>query len=198
MGSIGRFLQSSGAAVVITLLISPFAYVEAAKQQATDYLEIEWVDLIPDDDLEALLNPPDYISEIQDGSEQDQLENASDIAEANDAANDRYQQALVSTRVRPEYDKKNVKLPGFIVPLSFNDEMIVTEFFLVPFFGACIHVPPPPPNQMIHVSYDKGIDLNSLYDAYIIEGALNLKRHDGGEMGSAAYGISVHKIYLYE
>ncbi len=47
-------------------------------------------------------------------------------------------------------DKKMVAVPGFMVPLE-DDADQVTEFLLVPFAGACIHVPPPPPNQMIYV-----------------------------------------------
>jgi hypothetical protein len=47
-------------------------------------------------------------------------------------------------------NNKNVAIPGFMVPLE-DDADEVTEFILVPFAGACIHVPPPPPNQMIYV-----------------------------------------------
>src|SRR5690606_18432104 len=43
-----------------------------------------------------------------------------------------------------------VRIPGFMVPLE-DTETRVTEFLLVPYFGACIHTPPPPPNQMVHV-----------------------------------------------
>ncbi len=47
-------------------------------------------------------------------------------------------------------DRKTVAIPGFMVPLE-DDADQVTEFLLVPFAGACIHVPPPPPNQMVYV-----------------------------------------------
>lgn len=52
-------------------------------------------------------------------------------------------------------DKKMVAVPGFMVPLE-DDADQVTEFLLVPFAGACIHVPPPPPNQMIYVKLKAG------------------------------------------
>jgi hypothetical protein len=45
---------------------------------------------------------------------------------------------------------KKVSIPGFMVPLE-DDAEEVTEFLLVPYAGACIHVPPPPPNQMVYV-----------------------------------------------
>ncbi len=54
-----------------------------------------------------------------------------------------------------DLDRKNVAVPGFMVPLE-DDADQVTEFLLVPFAGACIHVPPPPPNQMIYVKLRNG------------------------------------------
>ncbi|MCW5966727.1 MAG: DUF3299 domain-containing protein, partial [Bryobacterales bacterium] len=52
-------------------------------------------------------------------------------------------------------DKKLVRVPGFIVPLE-DSATEATEFLLVPYQGACIHVPPPPPNQIVHVMMAKG------------------------------------------
>jgi uncharacterized protein len=52
---------------------------------------------------------------------------------------------------------KKVKIPGFMVPLEDNQQL-VTEFLLVPTPQACIHVPPPPPNQMVYVRMKKGVE----------------------------------------
>jgi len=52
---------------------------------------------------------------------------------------------------------KTVKIPGFMVPLE-DEQRKVTEFLLVPTPQACIHVPPPPPNQMVYVHMKKGVD----------------------------------------
>lgn len=54
-------------------------------------------------------------------------------------------------------DGKQVKIPGFMVPLEDNSQK-VTEFLLVPTPQACIHVPPPPPNQMIYVRMKEGAE----------------------------------------
>ena len=54
-------------------------------------------------------------------------------------------------------DGQQVRLPGYIVPLEVSEEGRVTEFLLVPYFGACIHVPPPPPNQIVHVTSELGV-----------------------------------------
>src|SRR5690606_31134482 len=50
-----------------------------------------------------------------------------------------------------ELDGRHIRLPGYIVPLGITEAMEVEEFLLVPWFGACIHVPPPPSNQIVHV-----------------------------------------------
>jgi hypothetical protein len=58
-----------------------------------------------------------------------------------------------------------------VVPLDF-DAQELTEFLLVPYFGACIHVPPPPANQIVYVKSDKGIAIDKLYDAVVIQGQM--------------------------
>lgn len=156
---------------------------------------IEWTDLIPKEDLDALLNPPSYITDIEDGSVEDQI--SSQIQNAVAAANDdRYQQALVSTDVIPEMDGKAIRIPGFIVPLEFDDDQTITQFFLVPFFGACIHVPPPPPNQIIYINYPEGIKLNALYDPFWISGILKTLLIEN-ELATAAYTINMQYFEIY-
>ena len=59
-------------------------------------------------------------------------------------------------RVRLDLNDEDVRIPGFIVPLEYKESEIVTRFLLVPYFGACIHEPPPPPNQTIYAVYEPG------------------------------------------
>lgn len=164
-------------------------------QKTRSYKTIEWTDLMPKDDFEAFMNPPEYITDIEDGSLEDQLSNqmANAIGAASD---DRYQQALVSTKVIKAMDGKAIRLPGFIVPLEFDDNQIITQFFLVPFFGACIHLPPPPPNQTILVNYPKGLKLATLVDPLWISGVLkvSLTKND---MATAAYTLEMDKSEEY-
>lgn len=173
-----------------------FALPLAAAEKPT-YELIEWTDLMPQEDLDALLNPPEYLNNIADGSAADTLGSSENQALANQQAGDRYQQALVSTRVRPEFAQRKIKIPGYVVPLVFDNDMVVTEFFLVPFFGACIHVPPPPPNQMIYIAYPKGLTLESLQAPFYVEGTVKLQNFSSTDMGSAAYSLDVAKIYPY-
>lgn len=162
---------------------------------ASAFMAAEWVDLMPKDDLDSLLNPPSYIDDIVENSEEDQLNNTIKN-EIDKNEEDRYQQALASTRVIPEVDGAAIRIPAFIVPLEFDDEQRVTQFFMVPFFGACIHLPPPPPNQTIYVNYPQGFTLESLVDAYWISGILKTSLVEN-ELAIAAYSMEVHAFELY-
>ena len=66
---------------------------------------------------------------------------------------------------------ETVRIPGFVVPLEFRDLKAV-EFLLVPTAGACIHTPPPPANQIVHVRYPEGIEVRTLYDAVWVSGQI--------------------------
>ena len=110
---------------------------------------------------------------------------------------DRYQQALVSTNIKPEMNGRKVRIPGFIVPLEFDDQQVITEFFLVPYFGACLHMPPPAPNQMIHVKYAKGLEIDALYYPFWVSGVLktSLVKND---LATAAYALEMASYEAYE
>ena len=156
---------------------------------------IDWLDLMPADDLEALYNPPSYITDIEEGIFEDQASDfmQNDIMIGDD---DRYQQALSSTRIVSEMDGKAIRIPGFIVPMQFDDEQNITQFFLVPFFGACIHVPPPPPNQIIFVNYPKGLKVDELYDPIWVSGILETSLVQS-ELATAAYSIQMQWFEVY-
>lgn len=167
----------------------------AQPQEEISYSTIEWVDLLPADDLDALMNPPEYLQDIEDGSELDEISNQIQlsISQANDSL---YQQALSSTKIRSEYNNKAIRIPGYLVPLTFGDNNTITEFFIVPYFGACIHVPPPPPNQIIFGKYSAGFKLEALYDPFWIQGILSTDLIKN-EMATAAYSIKIDKITEY-
>jgi hypothetical protein len=110
---------------------------------------------------------------------------------------DRYQQALVSQEVVAEMDGKMIRLPGFIVPLEYKSEQIVTKFFLVPYFGACIHVPPPPPNQIILVDYPKGLKLESIYDPFWLSGKLKVVLTEN-DVAISSYSLDLKDYELYQ
>ncbi len=98
--------------------------------------------------------------------------------------------------VNASLDGHSIRLPGFIVPLELDAEGRVTEFFLVPYYGACIHVPPPAPNQMLYVTYPKGLVLESMYAAYWVSGKVSTHTRQS-KLGSAAYALAASGIEQY-
>lgn len=164
-------------------------------EDVTQYKLIEWTDLMPKGDLEALLNPPKYITEAEEGSLEDQISNGLKGAMASEI-DDPYQRALVSKSVVLEFDGQAIKLAGFVVPLEFSDDNVITEFFLVPFFGACIHVPAPPPNQIIFVTHEKGFKLDALYNPIWVSGVLSASLIEN-DVATSAYTLNMasHEPY---
>jgi len=160
-----------------------------------EYELIEWTDLMPEEDLAALLNPPSYITDTEEGSLEDQISSSLEAAMASEV-DDPYQRALISTSVVSGFDNKAVKLAGFVVPLEFSDAGVITEFFLVPFFGACIHVPAPPPNQMIYVKHEDGFELEELYSPIWVSGVLTTTVIEN-DIATSAYALALDSFELY-
>ena len=80
------------------------------------------------------------------------------------------------TAVVKDLNGQNVRIPGYLLPLEASGDK-VTEFLLVPYVGACIHVPPPPPNQIVHVRVikDGGYKNKGLFDPVWVTGELSVK-----------------------
>jgi hypothetical protein len=97
--------------------------------------------------------------------------------------------------VNDKLDGKRVKIPGFVLPLEFNNTML-TEFLLVPYFGACTHTPPPPANQIIYGKLKTETELNDIYRPVWITGTLQTSRSNSllSESG-VANGLEVHSAY---
>lgn len=87
---------------------------------------------------------------------------------------------------------QDMRMPGFVVPLETNGDKI-TEFFLVPFFGACLHFPPPPPNQIIHVKHAAGIDMVEPWQVIWIEGELLVQHAQIEGVANAGYAMNLKK-----
>ena len=88
-----------------------------------------------------------------------------------------------------------VRLPGFVVPLE-TDGDTTTRFLLVPYVGACIHVPPPPLNQTVLVEAPMGAKFNGLFDALWVTGRLTVKRADT-ELANAGYTLMATAVNPY-
>jgi uncharacterized protein len=103
-----------------------------------------------------------------------------------------------SIAVNSQLDQMLVKIPGFVVPLVQDDTGLVSVFFLVPYFGACIHVPPPPPNQIVYVKLDGGgVRLGSPEEPYWITGILHTDTN-GTRVAKAAYTLDATRMERYK
>ncbi|MCM2320093.1 MAG: DUF3299 domain-containing protein [Pseudomonas sp.] len=92
---------------------------------------------------------------------------------------------------------QRVQLPGYVVPLEIDAAGLVREFLLVPYFGACIHVPPPPSNQIVHVRSEQGLPLDDLWQPFWIEGELRVEA-SSSELAEAGYRMQAERIRPYE
>jgi hypothetical protein len=182
--------------LIFILCVAVACSVGTSALANTDYLEIEWIQLMPADDLQALLNPPDFLADIEDGGSEDTIESL-DTFSTTDKTALRFEQALTSTRVIEAFDNAHIRLPGFIVPLESDEQQRITQFFIVPYFGACLHMPPPPPNQIIYSESKPGIELLSLYDAFWFEGTL-LIDYNEKLLGNSAYTLRLDRVSPFE
>ena len=94
-------------------------------------------------------------------------------------------------------DGKLVKIPGFVVPLEDYEEE-GAEFLLVPYFGACVHTPPPPPNQMVYVRMQGGKKIKfGWWDPVWMEGTLKIE-HFESPYGAAGFQLTGMKVTPYK
>ena len=103
-----------------------------------------------------------------------------------------------------ELEGELIRMPGYVLPLEFADGK-VTEFLLVPFVGACIHTPPPPPNQIIHVKVESGFQSKGMFEPVWVNGILKAEQTnphlsfvDGSANIPVAYTLTAEQVQPYE
>jgi hypothetical protein len=163
----------------------PQSSAKSAAGTATAPRELSWDDLLPESERLAPPIPSRRIQPLFDD-------------ETGPAA---LQEG--SAQVNDKLDGLTIKLPGFVVPIRFtrlsddSDAGVVSEFLLVPYFGACIHMPPPPPNQIVHVKMTPPVNMQSMYEPVWVIGKLS-SRGMSSELAAAAYSFAGAKIEKYE
>lgn len=152
------------------------------------FREITWDDLIPPDWL-----PEDLFAGLFDDADLDALDDYDPRAmEIMDKIREVWDAAPVVERM----DGERIRIPGFVVPLE-GDAREIHEFLLVPYFGACIHVPPPPANQLIHVLPDAPVPASWNMAPVWVSGVLSVARYDSG-LGSAGYQLRAIAVEAYQ
>lgn len=151
--------------------------------------ELDWLELMPPEDRKALEEMPEieHSSPEADGfSDQGGLKQGTGLPDV-----------MYSAKTVPALDGKSIRLGGYPVPLETDNQGRSTEFFLVPYPGACIHVPPPPPNQIVMVRYPAGITLDDIYAPLWVDGTLKIEPVNN-DLAEAAYAISDAKVTLVD
>ncbi|MDR2031744.1 MAG: DUF3299 domain-containing protein [Azoarcus sp.] len=163
----------------------PLAQASTLRDAASSaYREITWDDLIPQDwDPAQGLGVQDF-SSLRDNDPR-----AVAALQALRAAWDH-------APVVPELDGQRVRLAGYVIPLEKQGES-VSEALFVPYFGACIHTPPPPANQTIHIVFQNRTPAMSMMDAFWIGGTLKTERGDGEGLGVHGYRLLAEHLEPY-
>ena len=151
---------------------------------------LNWSNLIPAD-----FNPQNLIKRFE--KDLLRLDELPDNSEEGLEIIERIQAAVDAIPSNKELHDKWIKLPGFIAPITIVEGK-VTRFLLVPYFGACIHVPPPPVNQTVLVDMlpDQGIDVDDVYYSFMVTGNMQVYKTDT-DIGNAGYHITQASIKVH-
>jgi len=114
------------------------------------------------------------------------------------------QQRAAGSRLNMSLDGQTVRMPGYLLPLEFSGKL-VSEFLLVPWVGACIHTPPPPPNQIVHVKVDQPFEFGGLFSPVWVTGRMAaaaarkaLYLIDGSSDIDVGYSLHASQVEAYK
>ena len=158
--------------------------------QTPGYQKITWDDLLNEEWYQQMkkdMASYGRMSFLKDGSEEAEKLMAS--------MRKKLDEAPISTK----YVNQKIRMPGFVVPLDAvrNGQR---EFLLVPYFGACIHTPPPPANQIVLVTPHPQLNLSKTLesmDVIWVEGELKESRTKTAS-GVSGYSLEAIKVYPYK
>jgi len=162
--------------LILLILAMPVLHVlarEAPPAQADAARDITWDDLVP-----AGWVPPAV-----------EIDHFFDAAPAAAASID-------ETPVVDAMNEQRVRLPGYLVPLDVEGESL-RSFLMVPYFGACIHVPPPPPNQVVYVEMPAAVTLADPYGAHWVTGVMST-RASSTSMADAGYTMQGELVEAFD
>lgn len=147
--------------------------------------EIDWDALIPPD-----WQPDTLMADVD-------IESLSDDDPRAQQLLDKLKVLWDEAPVVPALEGQRVKLPGFVVPLEMDAKKI-DQFLLVPYYGACIHVPPPPANQTVHVVTRQGKAFDGqLFDVVWVTGTVRVERLSS-DLAEAGYRFEDASVVPYE
>jgi hypothetical protein len=157
--------------------------LEEAK--AKGYEDVEWDDLLPEgyDPVSILARYQAEIDDAPEGSKAERVLYEKVMGEFNNAG------------ANQSLSGKTIRIPGYVAPLETNGNL-VNEFLLVPYYGSCIHTPPPPAHQTVMVNPDKGIPVSSLHRPVWVVGEIVVDQVVT-ELALAGYQIKNARVEPY-
>ena len=165
------------------LLLSTAAHAELA--------ETDWLSLLTVHDRKALEHMPEISHDTAEGD--GIFTNKGGLKQQDK----KLPAVMYSSQTVAALHGKAIRIGGYPVPLESDAEGASNLFFLVPYPGACIHVPPPPPNQLILVRYPHGIKLDDIYAPIWVSGTLKVEAVSN-DMADAAYALDAAQVRLVE
>jgi hypothetical protein len=154
-----------------------------APGSAAAYKEKNWDDLMPRN-----WDPMASLKGLK-------LENLKDSDPRAMEALEKMREAWSNAPVEPALNGERIRIPGFVIPLEKSGNK-VREFLLVPYFGACIHTPPPPPNQIIHVKAARPVANMRTMDTMWVSGVMQVRSVES-EFGQAGYQLKAEQVVPY-
>ena len=104
---------------------------------------------------------------------------------------------IYNKQVVADLDGQFVKMPGYLVPLNMTSDMRSTEFLLVPTMGACVHLPPPPANQIVHIIFKEGLAYEETASVpYWVYGELKTEKKTS-RFSDAMYSMKAEQVLDY-
>jgi hypothetical protein len=150
------------------------AVLVPAVSRADAAIDLEWGDLIPGDRDADVARPRGVIEhgQLATGFEQP-----------------------ASSGLVTAYDGRDVRIPGYAIPLDYSGTGVVA-FILAPFVGACVHVPPPPPNQLVLVTTGRPHEFSGLFDPVTVTGTFATAATSTG-LAEIGYTLAAERIAPY-
>ena len=154
---------------------------ELAVDADAEATEITWQDLIPDSDRELYAAmaegtaSPDLMSQFKAGEDLEQIGTYNAVG---------------------DLDGQVIRMPGYILPIDYAQAGQAREFLLLPYHGACIHYPPPPPNQIVHIRSAEPIAFDGLWDPVWVEGRIEIETVST-DLADTAYSMAVRSVEPY-
>lgn len=185
----GTFLAVLLAVIGVAAISQAGWWENDEKTDDQPLVELTWESLIPEgfkpmqNPLENMTN--EQLDKLLDGSEESKKE----IAEI--------EEMMAYAPVVDELNGQRVKIPGYVVPLDFDGQSKLDEFLLVPYYGACIHTPPPPANQVVHANSDNTLVVEDTYQPVWAIGTI-LTETVNSNLAESGYRLQVDRLEPYE